>query len=443
MNTARIALRPARPGAPARRIALDLLGQALDRRRPLDQAIASHEEFPLLDLRDRAFARLLVTTTLRRLGQIDAVIARSLQRPLPARARRAFHILRLGAAQLLFLDTPAHAAVDASVALAQGPALAGYRGLVNAVLHRIARDGPAQVAAQDAGPLNAPDWLWARWLSAYGEGTARAIAAAHLTEPPLDFSVVGEPEPWAAALAGTVLPTGSLRRPAGLGGLVEALPGYAEGRWWVQDAAAALSARLIGPVAGKRVIDLCAAPGGKTASLVAAGASVTAVDRAAERLKRVEANLARLRLAAELVAADALSWRPLEPADAVLLDAPCSATGTIRRHPDLPWQKRPEDIGALAAAQDRLLEAAVAMAKPGGVLVYCVCSLEPEEGPQRIAALIAAGAPVERIAIAAGEIPGLPAEAVTDAGDLRTLPSQLAAEGGWDGFYAARLRRRT
>ncbi len=421
-------------------MAYEILGAVLDRRRPLDGAIASHPSFPLLEPRDRAFARNLMATTLRRLGQIDAVIGRFLSHELPSRARPVFHALRLGTAQLLFLGTPPHAAVDGSVRLIEPPAMASFRGLVNAVLRRVSREGPALLAEQDAPRLNTPDWLWQSWTAAYGEATARAIAEAHLAEPPLDLSVRADPEGWAEALGGSVLPTGSIRRPAKLGGAVEGLPGYADGAWWVQDAAAALPVRMFGEVGSASVIDLCAAPGGKTLQLAAAGARVTALDRSRQRLERVAANLARLRLSAELVAADAASWRPAAPADAVLLDAPCNATGTIRRHPDLPWIRRPAEIATLAATQDRLLRAALDMVKPGGILVYCVCSLEPDECASRVAALLDA-APVRLEPLRPEEIPGLPRTAITPEGALRTLPSQWADRGGWDGFYAARLRR--
>ena len=429
------------PRVDARRAALEILDAVLDSHRPLDQALARHEDSARLEPRDRAFMRTLVGMTLRRLGQIDAVLAQFLARKLPPRTRKARHILRLGAAQLLFLGTPPHAAVDASVRLAEGPELAGFRGLVNAVLRRVASEGQGLLQGQDAPRLNTPDWLWRSWEAAYGAEVCRAIAEAHLAEPPLDFSVRGEAQAWATALGAETLPTGTVRRPAAAGGSIEGLPGYAEGAWWVQDAAAALPARLLGEVKGKRVIDLCAAPGGKTAQLAAVGAAVTAVDRSAERLKRVAANLARLRLSAELVAADATAWRPAQPADAVLLDAPCSATGTIRRHPDLMHQKKPGDVAALVGLQDRLLRAAAEMVRPGGLLVYSVCSLQPEEGGPRVAALIESGAPFERLAMEPGEIAGLPGFALADSGALRTLPSQWAERGGWDGFYAARLRR--
>ena len=429
--------------ADARAVALDLLAETLDRGRPLDQAMAAHAGMATLEPRDRAFARLLVATTLRRLGQIDALLHRCLARPLPPRAGPVLHILRLGAAQLLFLGTPPHAAVDSTVALASGAALAGFRGLVNAVLRRLDREARPWVAAQDEAVLNLPDWLLQSWTKAYGEERARAIAALHLREPPTDFAVPADPGNWAAALGGFVLPTGAVRRsPEAGGGAIEALPGYAEGAWWVQDAAAQLPVRLFGDVAGREVLDLCAAPGGKTAQLAAGGARVTAVDHDAERLRRVALNMARLRLTARLVEADITRWRPERPAEFVLLDAPCSATGTIRRHPDVPWQKNPETVRRLAAAQDRMLAAAVEMTAPGGTLVYCVCSLQPEEGAERIAAFLAAGAPVERRPLVAGEIAGLPADAITVEGDLRTLPDEAPESGGWDGFYAARLVRR-
>jgi len=391
-----------------------------------------------LEARDRAFARLLLATTLRRLGQIDALLDRCLERALPPEAGPVRDALRLGAAQLMFLDTPAHAAVNSAVELARAAGWPGLAGMTNAVLRRIARDGKSWREAQDAPRLNTPGWLWDSWRAAYGEQTARSIALAHLEEPPLDFSVKGDAAGWAARLGAEILPLGSLRRPTG--GAVEDLPGYAEGAWWVQDAAATLPARLLRDVAGRRVVDLCAAPGGKTAQLAAAGAKVIAVDKSARRLVRLRQNLARLHLDAETATAEAENWSPQAPVDAVLLDAPCSATGTIRRHPDVPHLKRPQDIAALTEAQDRLLAAALGMLRPGGALVYAVCSLQPEEGPGRVAALLAAGAPVRRVAIGADEVGGL-AELLTEDGDLRTFPFHLAERGGMDAFFAARLEK--
>jgi len=425
--------------ATARHVALDLFADVIRRKRALDDALDGHARLRALAVRDRAFARLIVATTLRRLGQIDALIDDCLASPLPAKAATARDVLRLGIAQLLFLDTPAHAAVHSSVELIESAGLAGHKGLVNAVLRRLAREGKDRIAAQDPARLNTPSWLWQSWTSSFGEPTARAIAAAHLEDPPLDLTLRADAAGWAKRLDAKILPTSSLRlRDAGA---VTELPGYAEGAWWVQDAAAALPARLFGGLAGRFVIDLCAAPGGKTAQLVAAGARVVAVDRTAKRIARLRNNLARLGLAAELIAADAAIWRPAEPADAVLLDAPCSATGTIRRHPDIPWLKTPENVTQLAAVQDRLLRAAIDMVRPGGTIVFCTCSLEAAEGPDRIAALIESGAEIEVDPIEAGEIE-IP-DSVTPQGFLRTLPSQWPDLGGIDGFFAARLRRRT
>jgi 16S rRNA (cytosine967-C5)-methyltransferase len=424
------------PAPSARQVALDLVGAVLRRRRPLDDAIEDHPATAELAARDRAFARLLVTTVLRRLGQIDVLIGQCLDTPLAPRAATVHDILRLGIAQLLFLRTPPHAAVATSVDLAQVRGFLSHKGLVNAVLRRLSLEGPGRLEGQDAGRLNTPDWLWQSWSRAYGEECARAIGAAHLREAPLDLTLRSEDASWCEKLQAVQLPTGSLRRAGG--GSVSALPGYAEGAWWIQDAAAALPVRLFDNVAGRVVVDLCAAPGGKTAQLANAGAHVTAIDRSTRRLDRLVANLRRLDLAVSAMAADALTWRPEHPVDAVLLDAPCTATGAIRRHPDVAHLKHPEDVARLALVQENLLRAAVDMLRPGGTLVYCTCSLEPEEGPLQIEALLRSGAPVEHRPIAPDEI-GAAAEWVTPQGDLRTLPCHLAEYDGVDGFYAARL----
>ena len=424
-------------GLAARRAALDLIRAVLGRHRPLDEALES-PGLSALETRDRAFARLLVTTVLRRLGQIDALIGEAVRRPLPRNAVAVRDVLRVGLAQLLFLGTPAHAAVATAVELVDDAGLGRFKGLVNAVLRRFARDGEAALADQDAARLNTPDWLWQSWVSAYGASAARAIAEAHLADPTLDITVKAEPDRWAEALDAKLLPTGSLRRPAG--GSVPELAGFSEGAWWVQDAAAALPARLLGDVAGQSVADLCAAPGGKTAQLAAAGGRVIAVDRSDRRLDVLRGNLRRLDLQADAVVADAAEWRPAQPLDAVLLDAPCSATGTIRRHPDIQRLKGPEDVAKLADLQSRLLRHAVTLVRPGGLIVWCTCSLQPEEGEAQIDRLLQSGAPVSRVPVTAGEIGGL-AEAVTSAGDVRTLPCHGAEWGGLDGFHMARLRR--
>jgi len=420
-----------------RALALDLLAALLDHGRLLDELLEDRR-LARLDERDRALVRRLLATTLRRLGQIDALIEVCLDRPLAPRAARVGHALRLGVCQLLFLDLAPHAAISTTVELVKHTPLAGFAGLINAVLRRLVRDGATLIAAQDVARLNSPDWLWRSWSEAYGEEVTRAIAAAHLTEAPIDFTVAADPAAWAAALEAEILPTGSLRRAAG--GLVSRLPGFDSGAWWVQDAAAALPARLFGDVRGRRVADLCAAPGGKALQLAAAGADVTAVDRSAPRLERLSANLARLGLSARVVAGDAAAWAPGESFDGVLLDAPCSATGTLRRHPDVARHKSPGDVTRLVAAQARLLDAAIPLVAPGGLLVYCVCSMQPEEGPEQIERLLAAGTPLERVAIRPEEVGGL-AELITPNGELRTLPIHLAEQGGMDAFFAVRLRR--
>lgn len=424
-----------RKAVSARAAALDLLEAVLVERRFLDDAL---DIIPTLPERDRAFARLIAATVLRRLGELDAALAPCLAKPLPARAHRTQNVLRIGAAQLLMLGTPAHAAVGETVDAAHRRLPRPHVGLVNAILRRVAREGAALLPA-DAIALNTPKWLWRSWSEHYGEDTCRAIAAAHQREAALDLSVKDGAAAWATRLGGYVLPTGSVRLENA--GAVSRLDGFDAGIWWVQDAAAALPAKLLGDIRGKHVIDLCAAPGGKTAQLAAAGARVTAIDRSPERLARLTANLKRLGLEAEVIAADAASWRPPQPADAVLLDAPCSATGTIRRHPDIPHLKSPRDVTDAAAAQRKLLEAAIPMVRPGGILVYAVCSLQPEEGEAQIEALLAKGAPVRRRDVTAPDVGGL-RELVSPAGDLRTLPSHIPERGGLDGFYAARLERR-
>ena len=349
-------------------------------------------------------------------------------------------ILTVGAAQVLFLEAPDHAAVNLAVQAAKAdPAAAPYAPLVNAILRKIAAARPTILDASDGLTVDTPAWLAARWRTNYGEAAARAIANANQHEPTLDLSVKSDAEGWARRLGGIVLPTGSVRLESHTP--IAELEGYGEGEWWVQDAAAALPALARRNRAGMRVADLCAAPGGKSAELALTGASVTAVDRSAERLKRLAANLERLRLRAEVAVSDLLSF-DAPPFDAVLLDAPCSATGTIRRHPDVAWSKRPGDIAGLAAIQAQLLDKAVALTKAGGTLVYCSCSLEPEEGENLIGALLRRNPDVRRMPIGVDEVGGLD-ECLTPAGDMRALPCHLQGPSprlsGLDGFFAARL----
>jgi 16S rRNA (cytosine967-C5)-methyltransferase len=449
MARPRTSPQPEVPGLAARRIAADLVDGVLRRRIALDEQLAgknAHPGLAALADRDRALMRRLAATALRRLGSLRHLLGGFLEKGFPTDAPRTETILLIGAVQILWLEVPDHAAVDLSVRLAQADRRAArHAGLINAVLRRVAQNRDS-LAAVDAA-RDTPAWLLARWRKTYGAETARAIAQANGYEPALDITVKQDAETWAERLRGRTLPTGSVRTLAQ--GSIALLPGFSEGGWWVQDAAASLPARLLGDVEGRAVADLCAAPGGKTAQLAHAGAHVTAVDRSAARIGRLTENLARLSLTANTIVADVLEWQATSSNnsafDAVLLDAPCSSTGTIRRHPDVPWLKSEADIGVLTGLQQRLLDRAVELLKPGGCLVYCVCSLEPEEGVGQIAGLLARDTRLSRKPIDAAEVCGH-AEFLTGDGDLRTLPLHLPDPdphwGGLDGFYAARLVRR-
>lgn len=419
-------------GLPAREAAAQFLEAALARRAGLDDALSGPATRGLSP-RDRAFARALTMAALRRLGAIDRAIEPKLQRAPPERVKT---LLRLGMAQLFWLDVPDHAAVSTMVALADRvQATRKFKGLINAVLRGLQRDGKP---ADDPEAL-APAWLMARWQANFGPEGARAIAATISEEPATDLTARDPADAPALAelLEGEVLPGGSIRT-ARRGDLAE-WPAFAEGRWWVQDAGAAIPTRLLAVRPGETALDLCAAPGGKTLQLAAAGASVVALDRSADRLKRVTENLARVQLAAEVVTADARSWPDRRTFDAVLLDAPCSATGTFRRHPDVLWAAAPGDIASLAEVQTRMLESAAGRVKPGGRLVYCVCSLEPEEGEAQVRGFLARHPEFTLAPVRAGE-GGAPAASVSPEGWLRILPHHL--DGGIDGFFAARMVRK-
>ncbi len=444
MARPRISPQPEVPGLAARRIAADIIDGVLRKRVALDEQLAgkgAHLGLATLPDRDRALMRRLTATVLRRLGTLRHVIGGFLDKGLPADAPRTEAILLIGAAQILWLDVPDHAAVDLSVRLAQADRRAArYAGLINAVLRRVAQGRDAVLA--DDGTRDTPPWLLQRWEKNYGAEVARAIAQTNGHEPALDLTVKKDAEVWAEHVRGRVLPTGTVRTLAH--GAITLLPGFAEGAWWIQDAAASLPARLFGDVQDLSICDLCAAPGGKTAQLANAGARVTAIDRSPARLARLRENFTRLGLTVETIAADALEWKPDNQFDAVLLDAPCTSTGTIRRHPDVPWLKSEADLAVLTSLQQRLLDRAVDLLKPGGTLVYCVCSLEPEEGEQQIANLLARDSRLARKPIAPQDVAGHD-EFVTAEGALRTLPQYLPDPdphwGGLDGFYAARLTR--
>ena len=445
MPPSRFAVPAEVPGLAARRIAADILDGVLHKHRTLDDQLdgaGAHPGLKSLADRDRALMRRLVSTILRKLGTLGHLLSRLLDRGVPTDAPRAQSALLIGAAQILWMDVPDHAAVDLSVRLVQSDRRAAkYAGLVNAVLRRCAREGQGLIDEISPQTLDLPQWMLARWNAHYGEATARDMALALGHEPSLDLTVKSDAPQWASRLHGEILPTGTVRTL--LQGSVTMLPGFAEGQWWVQDAAAALPVRLFGDIKDKRVADLCAAPGGKTAQLALAGAQVIAVDRSPARVARLRDNLTRLALQAETVVADAAEW-PAEAAsfDGILVDAPCTSTGTIRRHPDVAWLRQESDIAALTALQKRLLHKAANLLKPGGTLVYCTCSLEPEEGEHAIAALLAGESGLRRAPVETSEVAGLD-DIITADGDLRTLPSHLPNAdprlGGLDGFYAARL----
>jgi 16S rRNA (cytosine967-C5)-methyltransferase len=417
-------------GLPARRAALAILSGVLQKRRPLDAGL---DHLAGLQTRDAGFARALVSESLRHMGALDAVLRKFIAKPLaPHKAGATGEILLLGACELLILKVAPHAAVDAANQLAAKDSKAvHFKPLINAVLRKVAKEGEAVLSGLDRERLSTPDWLWTRWTAQYGAGTARLIARAHQQAAPVDIVTKPGEAPDSDALFGNV-------RRLKAEGRIEDLPGFAQGDWWVQDAAATLPTLLLGDVADKKVIDLCAAPGGKTMQLVARGAKVTAVEIDAARAERIRENLTRTKLDAEIVQSDARDFEGA--ASLVLIDAPCTATGTIRRHPDLPWIKGAADVTVSAAAAYEILESGAAMVEPGGTLVFAVCSLEREEGEEQIAVFLDAHPEFARAPITAEELFGH-SEWITPDGDLRTLPCHLGDKGGMDGFYAARLRR--
>jgi 16S rRNA (cytosine967-C5)-methyltransferase len=428
--------KPEPPSAPladdlaARAAAIDLAASALDHRGGLEEAL-DRAPFARLELRDRGLARMIGMTLLRRLGEIDRMLAARLAKPPP---EAVTWLLRIGVVQALYLEVPAFAAVDTTVRLAEHDrATRPFKGLINAVLRGLVREPPPPAEAEAL----APDWLFARWRAAFGEDAAQAIAAQIPLEPATDLTPrAGDDAELAEALKAERLPGGSLRMRER--GDIMTWPGYVEGRWWVQDAAAAVPARLLHVQPGERALDLCAAPGGKSLQLAAAGAQLVSLDRSAPRLKRLRQALERTGLTAEVITAQAEAWDDPRSFDAVLLDAPCSATGTFRRHPDVLWGAKPGDIAKLAAVQSRLLDAAAGKVAAGGRLVYCVCSLEPEEGEAQVQAFLARHPAFRLDPVQPGE-GGAPEVSVRPEGWVRILPHQL--EGGLDGFFAARMVR--
>ena len=434
---------PHAPGLAARRVAALVLIDVLTRHLPLDETLDKQIAIAGIPPRDAGLVRAMATSAIRHIGQLrQAIQTRLSGDSLPAKVPELEPLLLVGAAQLLHLDVPDHAAVDMTVRAArENQRTLPYAKLINAVLRRIARE--KDLAHLDLSPfINLPDWLVQRWVTRYGEACAAQIAQACNQEAALDLTIKTDPAAWALTLEANLLPNGSVRlkdrRP------VSTLPGYETGAFWVQDMAASLPARLLNPQSGERIADLCAAPGGKTAQLAVSGADIVAVDRSPARLKRLEENLNRLNLPAKLLACDAATLQT-EPFDAILLDAPCSATGTLRRHPDVAWTKSDADIFKLAQLQRRLLDHAVTLLKPDGRLVYCTCSLEAEEGEAQIEGVLQRYPQLKRDPIRPEEMAGL-AQALTAEGDARILPF-MGIEGdagfsGVDGFFIARLRVR-
>jgi 16S rRNA (cytosine967-C5)-methyltransferase len=419
----------------SRSIVFDIL-TAVEDGTQLDKALAKHNGMAKLDGRDRRFVQLLATTYLRRRGQIEKILSPLItRRPFGAQVS-ANIILGMGAAQLFFLKTGAHAAVDSTVELMRQAGFERLCGLANAVMRRLTRDGDAMLAATDEAE-NLPDWLGRSWRHYWGEAATNTIARLSMLSPPLDISVIKDARAWAEKLDGQVLDGHTIRRK--FDGDPAQLPGFAEGAWWVQDAAAAIPARLLRQLDGKEVIDLCAAPGGKTAQLIASGAHVTAIDSNRKRLDRLRRNLKRLNMPANLVLSDGRDFDPDTPIDAILLDAPCSATGTIRRRPDILGRRSNADITSLQTIQWELATTALGWLKPGGQMIYATCSLQPEEGEDIIAAIMDAAKGRYVLTPITPDDAGLFARSITETGCLRILPSAYEDIGGVDGFFVARL----
>jgi 16S rRNA (cytosine967-C5)-methyltransferase len=430
-----VTLGPDSDGIAARQVAFGLLNDIFFKRRSFDEAMAGSARFEELSSRDRAFVRLLVATVLKRARQIDAVLQHFLHEPFSAlKPATLINIFRLGIAQLVFLKTPEHAAVNTTVELAEAEGIGHQKPLVNAIMRRLTREGFPEMTDRDVGKFNTPEWLWTQWMNDYGVETALDIAAANLGEASLDISVKSDPAGWAEKLEAEMLPTGSLRKATG--GFIPDMPGFAEGEWWVQNAAAALPAKLFGDLAGKTVIDLCAAPGGKTAQLCAQGATVIALDRSAQRIVRLKENMTRLKGDIETVIADGAEWKPSALVDAVLLDAPCSGTGTIRHQPDILHLKEMKDQEKLIALQRRLIINAANMLKPGGVLIYCTCSIQKAESEAQVDWVQSQNLPLKLSPITTEEVP---AEFITARGEIRCLPQHWQDIGGMDGFYVVRF----
>ncbi|PPR11193.1 MAG: Ribosomal RNA small subunit methyltransferase B [Alphaproteobacteria bacterium MarineAlpha11_Bin1] len=426
-------------GLATRAQAHTILREVIDRHRPLDEVLQTDKRFAKLEARDRAFSRNLISTTLRRLGQIDIIIDDCLDRPLPKSAAAARNAMRLGVCQILFLDTHTYAAVDTSVTLAGQRGPDRFRGLVNGILRRVVRMAGSIPLTPEAERANVPDWLWQSWCGSFDVVHAANIAAAHLKIPPIDLTVPKDRPGWLKRLSGEAIGASTVRLAAS--GDIKALPGFGDGAWWVQDAAAALPAQLIPPPSvAREVLDLCAAPGGKTAQLASTGHNVIALDIASVRLKILAENLRRLKLTATVVEADLLTWKTDQQYDSILLDAPCTATGTIRRHPDIPILKSAADVTRQSDVQRKFLDRACDLLRDGGNLVYSVCSMEKLEGLDQINQLLARNINISIDPVEPSEVPGFES-CINPDGFLQTTPAHLSEKGGVDGFFIARLKK--
>jgi len=417
-------------GVQARRSAVYLLDMILGEERLMSELLSAGA-LDKLPPDDRARAQRLAMDTLRGMERADRLLQKHLSKYPPLTVRNA---LRVGTVELC-QGGAAHGVVNAMVELvATHKKLGHLKGLTNAVLRKIAAEGPEAWAALRAPRL--PKWLRGPLTEAWGPEAMTGIEAAHFAGAPLDLTAKRDPEGLAAAVGGTVLPTGSVR--VADAGQVTTMPGFAEGDWWVQDAAAALPVKILAPQKGEAVLDLCAAPGGKTMQLAAAGAQVTAVDSSKQRMQRVRENLARVHLPAKVVVVDARRFEGTF--DAILLDAPCSATGTIRRHPDLPHAKDGSEFGDLIELQSEMIDHAWSLLNPGGRLIFCTCSLLPDEGEVQVDEALErhAGMRVDRDALA---VPGVDPAWTTQEGGLRLRPDYWPELGGMDGFYIACLRK--
>ncbi|WP_409361245.1 RsmB/NOP family class I SAM-dependent RNA methyltransferase [Bartonella heixiaziensis] len=439
------------PGLAIRQVCVRLLGAVLDKHASLSGLTDNehgHPQYLGLSHRDRLLCRAILAAALRHRGQISAALSRFLSRPLPSQAFSLQHLLHISAAQILYLDIPDHATIDLAVRVAKiDPRLRRFSGVVNALLRNVARE--AGVLRQQAPVIEGvPAWFGQLLVSTYGAKKADQILAIQSVEPPLDLTVKSDSVGWAKRLGGVALPNDSVRL-SNLDCAVSDLPGYRQGAWWVQDFAAALPACLLGNIRGKRVADLCASPGGKTAQLALQGADVTAVDMSANRLKRLNENMERLHFSVRTWQGDVRNFHPDQLFDAVLLDAPCSSTGTIRRHPDILWTKSMDDVVKLAALQYDLLLAAIALVKKDGRIVFSNCSLAREEGEDLVEKILSACGDIVLEPICKEEMGAL-AHLLSSTGTLRTTPADFCHKNfdaekkmllGMDGFFAARFRK--